>query len=523
MSGFWYTAAIATTASTLLVLGVSLGVSPGNDPSKRAALEQLTAKLIAAGQVPPSQNRPAPLTAINQRSSQVLSQASDQAANLASARREEKAAQRTVVRKNTDRTNFEQAVAIARGAVDAYHAAQKAETPAENIAFTRQEKQLWRRSIQKLSAIPRDATLYPQANDKKAHYTTLLATAERKILDADSSFLSKIVSDAQLPPEPIHITLCQIDVPPESIGASGIEAKGGFNPDHCRHHQGEQLLASPASLIKLPIAIALLDKVSTEKLDLNSQLYIDPDNFTENAIGATIEVDQEYPLVQVMDRMIDESNNIATNQLIDYVGRESIAQTLAKQGYRDTFVDHKLAGDRILPPNPGTQSNRITTDDITTMMVNTYRLSRPGDDELLEALLSQKDQELGYQAIQELKSEISREAAASGEVASGEVASEEVASEVDEPIASKEVVSEVEWLGEKTGQNNRMLGTTLAIKVDGRRYALTVAIDYGGDPLAIRNLIQGVTRYLIENGPIATESQSDINQTGAQGIVKRAT
>jgi len=230
----------------------------------------------------------------------------------------------------------------------------------------------------------------------------------------------------------------------------------------------------------------------------------------------------------VMDRMIDESNNIATNQLIDYVGRESIAQTLAKQGYRDTFVDHKLAGDRILPPNPGTQSNRITTDDITTMMVNTYRLSRPGDDELLEALLSQKDQELGYQAIQELKSEISREAAASGEVASGEVASgevasEEVASEVDEPIASKEVVSEVEWLGEKTGQNNRMLGTTLAIKVDGRRYALTVAIDYGGDPLAIRNLIQGVTRYLIENGPIATESQSDINQTGAQGIVKRAT
>ena len=316
MSGFWYTAVIATTASTLLVLGVGLGVSSGNAPSKRAALEQLTAKLISAGQAPHSRTRSIPSEAIDQRSNQVLSQISDQAANLTSAIREEKAAKRAVVRQNTDRANFEQAVASAREAVDAYQAAQTAETPEESLAFTRQEKQLWRRSIQKLSAIPKSAALYSQANDKKAHYTTLLSTAERKVLEAESTFLSQIISDAQLPSDQIHITLCQIDVPPKSIGSSGMEAKGGFNPDHCRHHQGEQLLASPASLIKLPIAIALLDKVNIEKLDLNSQLYINPDNFTENALGATIEVDQEYPLVQVMERMIDESNNIATNQLI---------------------------------------------------------------------------------------------------------------------------------------------------------------------------------------------------------------
>ncbi len=516
MSGFWYTAAIATTASTLLVLGVSLGVSSKNAPSKQAALERASARLISAGQVSPNQARPATLTATGQNFGLLSSQVSDRSADLTSAAKDKQAAKKAVVSKNADRANFEQAVAIAREAVDVYQLAQTAQTPEESIALTRREKRLWRRSIQKLSAIPKSATLYPQANDKKAHYTTLLATAERKVLDADSAFLENIISDAQLPSDDIHITLCQIDVPRDSIGISGIEAKGGFNPDHCRHHQGEQLLASPASLIKLPIAIALLDKVSAEKLDLNSQLYIDPDNFTENAIGATIEVDQEYPLVQVMDRMIDESNNIATNQLIDYVGRESIAKTLAKQGYRDTFVDHKLAGDRILPPNPGTQSNRITTDDITTMMVNTYRLSRPGDEELLEALLSQKDQELGYQAIQELKSEISSEAAAS-EDATGEEVANEAASEAGQEA------SEVEWLGEKTGQNNRMLGTTLAMKVDGKRYALTVAIDYGGDPLAIRDLVQGVTRYLIENGPIATESQPDIDQTGAQGIIDRAT
>ncbi|MEM8503603.1 MAG: serine hydrolase [Cyanobacteria bacterium P01_D01_bin.1] len=508
MSGFWYTAAIATTASALFAIATGVGVPLGDNPSRRATFEALSYRLITSKQLPSRQPTFALTgsTAGSRTASQRVSRAIDRSADLISGVKisgveEETASRREVASKNADRANYEQAVAIARLAVDAYQSAQSAETPAKSIAFTRREKRLWRRSIQKLSAIPRSAVLYPQANDKKAHYTTLLTTAERKVLAADSAFLADIISDAGLSADKMHITLCQIDVPPESIGTSGLEAKGGFNPDHCRHYQGEQLLASPASLIKLPIAIALLDKVDTESLDLNSKLYIDPDNFTENAIGATIEVDKEYPLVQVMGRMIDESNNIATNQLIDYVGRDNIAKTLAEQGYQDTFVDHKLAGDRILPPNPGTQSNRITTDDITMMMVNIYRLSHPGDEELLEALLGQKDQELGYQALQELQSELKVEL--QSETSSKEDSSEENSSEEDSSEEGrKESASKVEWMGEKTGQNNRMLGTTLAMKIADNRYALTVAIDYGGDPIAIREIVKGIALYLIKSGPL---------------------
>lgn len=512
MSGFWYTAAIATTASALFAIGTGVGVPLGDNPSRRAAFEALSYRLITSKQLPSRQPAFATESTASSRTvSQRVSRAIDRSADLMSGVKisgveEETASRREIASKNADRANYEQAVALARLAVDAYQSAQSAETSAESIAFTRREKRLWRRSIQKLSAIPRSAVLYPQANDKKAHYTTLLITAERKVLAADSTFLVDIISDAGLSADKMHITLCQIDVPPESIGTSGLEAKGGFNPDHCRHYQGEQLLASPASLIKLPIAIALLDKVNAESLDLDSKLYIDPDNFTENALGATIEVDKEYPLVQVMDRMIDESNNIATNQLIDYVGRDDIAKTLAEQGYQDTFVDHKLAGDRILPPNPGTQSNRITTDDITTMMVNTYRLSHPGDEELLEALLGQKDQELGYQALQELQSELKVEL-------QSETSSEQGSS----GEGSKESASKVEWMGEKTGQNNRMLGTTLAMKIADKRYALTVAIDYGGDPVAIREIVKGIALYLIESGPlVATVDQTSTQQVSSE-------
>ena len=440
MSGFWYTSAIASTASALLILTGKLPILLENAP--------LESNLRLAEEHVENE------TAVD--SSVALG---------------------ILIEQNANRANFEQAIAIAREAGEISQAAQTAPTPEASLAFTRQEKDLWLRSLQKLSAIPQDALIYKQANDKKFHYKALLASAEEKILAADSAFLADIVKNTKVSPTSVHITLCQIDIPgPNTLEASNSDPHGearhtqlsGYDPNWCRHYQGGTLLASPASLIKLPIAIAVLNKIHTEKLEPSHRLYIEPQNFTENATGATIEVDKEYPLVQVMDRMISESNNIATNQLIDYVGRESINKTLKVQGYEDTFVDYKLAGDRILPPNPGTQSNRITTNDVTAMMVNTYRLSQPGDDELLKALLSQKDQELGYQALQD-------------------------------------VGSAVEWIGEKTGQNNRMLGTTLAMKIDSRRYALTVALDHSADAIALRELIKSVTNYLVENGPIATE------------------
>jgi beta-lactamase class A len=56
---------------------------------------------------------------------------------------------------------------------------------------------------------------------------------------------------------------------------------------------------------------------------------------------------------------------------------------------------------------------------------------------------------------------------------------------------------DIEWLGEKTGQNNRLIGSTLAMRIGSQRYALTVAIDHSGDPQAVRDIIQAVARHLL--------------------------
>lgn len=397
---------------------------------------------------------------------------------------------------------YQQAMLAANEAVAAYQSALQlaAEEGGKwrSLSFTRRERSLWQTSLKALADVPTASQWYNQAAEKKVLYNRLLATAEGKIAQADKVFLTDIIQSAGIEPGRVHITLCQIPsselvadvVPDQAVSTANHDAPthdsvtrnqsltlaglltpdGQVDPQQCRHHQGDQLMASPASLIKLPIAIVLLHKITAEDIDLDSELFIESGNFTENAAGATVATGESYTLREVMADMIKTSNNIATNQLIDYLKRDYLGQTLAEMGYSKTVIDHKLVGDRMMPSNPGSRANQSTTNDITVMMARAYGMDAPQDSELLDALISQQDQELGYAALKDLNPAIS-------------------------------------WLGEKTGQNNRMLGSTLAMKVNAERYALTVAIDYGGDPQNIQQIVRQIASYLLEVGPLVGEAE----------------
>ena len=381
--------------------------------------------------------------------------------------------------------DYNRAMELADQAVSAYLAAREADEGDRSLAFTRREQFLWRASLQKLAAIPQGSNLYEQAATKREQYQRLLATADSKLFRAERAFLTDILSGIRVNPDLVHITLCQIDPADTRLSAqlasqsasqsasqtgdsqedSQVQADQ-LDGDLCRHHQGDQPMASPASLIKVPVAIALMHKVTAEKIDLDSEIYIDPGNFTEDAQGAIIEVGNEYPLRKVMASMINQSNNTATNQLIDYVGRDYIAKALNDLGYNDTYAGHKLVGDRVMPQNPGSRGNRLTTNTMTSMMVQIYQLETPGDEELVSALVSQHDQELGYEAL-------------------------------------KDLGPAVHWIGEKTGQNNRVLGSTLAMKIGEQRYALTVALDNSGDVAAMQEIIRAIAAHLLDTGPLS--------------------
>ncbi|MEM8614168.1 MAG: serine hydrolase [Cyanobacteria bacterium P01_H01_bin.105] len=315
-----------------------------------------------------------------------------------------------------------------------------------NIELSKQEEILWQRAIHALKAVDSGSAQYPQAQKKLTEYSNVVTFVSRRIDQQRSDFLIPIASERGNP-NSVRISLCQ-------LGTS-----------ECRGFRGDVAPASLASLVKLPIAVALMHQVANGHSSLDEQIYIDPGNFTENAQGAKIFVDKTYTLREVMVRMITESNNIATNQLIDYMGHDTINQALKAEGFTKTTVGHKLVGDSTYPKSMGAGKNVSTADELTQMMMRIYSFTKESDEEILNALVGQYDLDFGYRALVKEKPNIF-------------------------------------WIGEKTGQNSSVIGSTVAFKVGDERYVMTVTIDKSANQGRLRQIIRDTARHVLEHGPL---------------------
>ena len=391
--------------------------------------------------------------------------------------------------------NYQSAAKLAEKAVAAFQSAGNADSPTLKLDLTLRERALWRSALKRLATIPKSSALHERAAEKQARYEQLLANAERKLTEANKDFLDDIIQSANVDAANVHVTLCQMEKPSASDSPAPpslpplLLKDGRLNSDRCRQYQGDQLMASAASLIKLPIALALVhqnkNSASADTIDLSQKILIDPSNFTENAAGAVIEIGEKYTLQQVMSHMISESDNIATNQLIDYLGYDDINQSLIQLGYQQTVVGHKLVGDQVMPANFGTGNNQTSTNDITAMMSQVYESTTLGDQDIVKALGNQSDRELGYDALM-----------------TDSAKADLTADSVPPSTADLLPKSEIKWLGEKTAQNAQVLATTLVMKVGQADYVLTVALDNNGDAYTMRQIVYGIADHLAKVGPL---------------------
>ena len=308
-------------------------------------------------------------------------------------------------------------------------------------AHLEQSSRFWQAAISQLEQIPVDSALAPAANDKIDYYQVQLAEIAYRYDTARSTFLLSIASSTDLDIERVHITVCNLEI------------------NECRRLNGDQPPTSPASLIKVPLAVALMQKVADERIDLTTPIYIDRHNYTEDASDIWVGVD--YPLQDVVARMINQSSNIATNQLIDYLNFDYINAVLEDRGYEEIYVGSKLTGNQIEPEQFGSEgANRITTDELTTMMIEIYQEMHPGDDVLIDLLSTQTDERMGQSILN-----------------------------------SDDLV----WLGEKTGWNSEVLGTTTAAMIRGERYIMTIALDYTTNTNTIRKIMRGIAQHILDN------------------------
>lgn len=314
---------------------------------------------------------------------------------------------------------------------------------------------VWSAALQQLEAIPPESFVIQNVTDAIADYQNRRTQLAYRYDTKRSDFLRAIVESAGLDVDAAHITVCNLESESENMPFG-----------ECRRLNGDRPPASAASLIKVPIAVALMQKIADTPIDLSTELYIAPHNFTEDA--SDIGVGTRYSLRRVVARMINQSSNIAANQLIDYLGTDYINAVLGDRGYEDIRVGHKLVGDRIVPTQFGKRvTNRITTDDLTAIMADIYLQRRPGDAVLRGMLATQTDERMGQTALQG---------------------------------------KDIEWLGEKTGWNSTVLGTTSAAVIGGDRYILTIALNDITDPTVMQYILRTIASHILEHNGLPSHT-----------------
>lgn len=97
-----------------------------------------------------------------------------------------------------------------------------------------------------------------------------------------------------------------------------------------------------ASCIKLPIAIALFKEVEQGNIDLKEKVFISNDEMVDGS-GILFEFDErEYTIKELVVAMLVQSDNTATNKLIDLLGIEKINENVKKMGLEQTELNRKI-------------------------------------------------------------------------------------------------------------------------------------------------------------------------------------
>ncbi|MDE2572650.1 MAG: serine hydrolase [bacterium] len=146
----------------------------------------------------------------------------------------------------------------------------------------------------------------------------------------------------------------------------------------------------PASMIKLPIAAAAWSRIAAGKLSPEQPVTVSESNLTPNDAPSPIRAGYVCPAGELIELMLARSDNVATNQLIDLLGREEITAYCHAIGLERTFVRRKLSGAEPLIEDPqATGRNAHPAGDAAALLAALDARRLPGSGELLAILAQQ--------------------------------------------------------------------------------------------------------------------------------------
>jgi beta-lactamase class A len=100
----------------------------------------------------------------------------------------------------------------------------------------------------------------------------------------------------------------------------------------------------PASMIKTPLAIAAGAAVRGRRLRFGDRIVVAEANLTVNDAPSPLRAGYEATVAELVELMLQRSDNVATNVLFDVLGRERATASLGRLGFAGTAFRRKLSG-----------------------------------------------------------------------------------------------------------------------------------------------------------------------------------
>lgn len=154
---------------------------------------------------------------------------------------------------------------------------------------------------------------------------------------------------------------------------------------------------APASMIKLFVMAKTMQDVHDGKLSLDEKITIKKNDAVGGAgVTTWYNAGEQRTIEQLMTVMITDSDNTATNILIDRLGMQNINRYLQQQGFRDTVLVYKMMMGR-----KGKKKNLSSVRDIGRLFSRLYyhQLVGEQEDKLMLAILRQQHDKECFPAV----------------------------------------------------------------------------------------------------------------------------
>ena len=106
------------------------------------------------------------------------------------------------------------------------------------------------------------------------------------------------------------------------------------------NHDGDAQVTS-ASTIKVPILMAALDQCARNNLSMDQMVPI-PTPFEDTRVFEPENLQSHYTLMELLEWMIVNSDNTATNAVIDLLGMDTVNEFVNRIGAKQTVLQRKM-------------------------------------------------------------------------------------------------------------------------------------------------------------------------------------